>query len=55
MERRSRADSEAVVDKLQQNENGSREPSVNLQHLRRRPSAVVNVDMLGTGKKRQWT
>lgn len=45
-----RADSEAVVDKLRQDENGSLEPSVNLQQLRRQTSAVVNVDMLGTGK-----
>lgn len=51
MERKKiRADSEAVVDKLRQDENGSLEPSVNLQQLRRQTSAVVNVDMLGTGK-----
>lgn len=50
-----RADREAVVDKLRQDEKGSLEPSGNLQQLRRQTSAVVNVDMLGTGKERQWT
>lgn len=52
---RSRIDSEAVVDKLRQDENGSLEPSVNLQHLRRQTSVVVNVDVLGSSKQRQWT
>ena len=52
---RIRVDSEAVVDKLRQDENGSVEPSVNLQQLRRQTSAVVNVDMLGTSTERQWT
>lgn len=55
VERKNRVDSEAVVDKLRQDENGSLEPSVNLQQLRRQTSAAVNVDMLGTGKERQWT
>lgn len=48
-------DREAVVDKLRQDENGSLEPSGNPQQLRRQSSGVVNVDMLGTGKERQWT
>lgn len=50
-----RVDSEALVDKLRQDENGSLEPSVNLQQLRRQTSAVVNVDMLGTSKESRWT
>lgn len=54
-ERKNRKDSEAEVDKLKQDENESLEPSVNLQQLRRQTSAVVNVDMLGTSKERQWT
>lgn len=54
-DKKIRADSEAVVDKLRQDENGSLEPSVNLQQLRRQTAAVLNVDMLGTSKERQWT
>lgn len=49
----NRTDSE--VDTVRQDENGSLEPSVNLQHSRRRSSAVVNVDMSGSSKRRQWT
>lgn len=48
-------DSRAVVDKQRQDENGSLELSVNLQQLRRQTAAVLNVDMLGTSKERQWT
>lgn len=55
MEGKNRVDSEAVVDKLRRDENGSLEPSVNLQHLRRQTSDIVNVDMLGTSKERPWT
>lgn len=54
-DKKIRVDSEAVVDKLRQDENGSLEPSVNLQQLRRQTAAVLNVDMLGTSKERQWT
>lgn len=55
MEGKNRVDSEAVVDKLRRDENGSLEPSVNLQHLRRQTSDIVNVDMLGTSKEKPWT
>lgn len=55
MRAKKRVDSEAVVDKLRQDENGSLEPSVNHQQLKRQTAAVVNVDMLGTSKERQWT
>lgn len=49
------ADSEAVIDKLRQDENGSLELSVNPQQLRRQTAAVVNVDVLGTSGERQRT
>lgn len=48
-------DSEAVIDKLRQDENGSLELSVNPQQLRRQTAAVVNVDVLGTSGERQRT
>lgn len=47
--------SETVVDKLRQEENRSLEPSVNLQQLRRQTTTVLNADMLGTSKERQWS
>lgn len=52
--KRKRLYSEAMVNNIRQDENGSLEPSVNLQQLRRQTSAV-NADMLGTSKERQWT
>lgn len=49
------ADSEAVIDKLRQDENGSLELSANPQQLRRQTATVVNVDVLGTSGERQRT
>lgn len=48
-------DSEAVIDKLRQDENRSLELSVNPQQFRRQTAAVVNVDVLGTNGERQRT